>query len=50
MLESRRFEEAMSAEAAVLDVPKMEKAKCITTMEASEKVQMTVELEGSKQK
>ncbi|KAH0889690.1 hypothetical protein HID58_052119 [Brassica napus] len=45
-----RFEEARSAEATVLAIPKMEKAKSRATMEASEKAQMMVELEGSKLK
>ncbi|CAF1700550.1 unnamed protein product [Brassica oleracea var. botrytis] len=39
-----------SAEATVLAIPKMEKAKSRATMEASEKAQMMVELEGSKLK
>nr|VDC61916.1 unnamed protein product [Brassica rapa]VDC66522.1 unnamed protein product [Brassica rapa] len=47
---ARRFEEAWSAEKALLSVPKMEKAKCRAITEASEKAQMMVELEGSKHK
>ncbi|KAH0939409.1 hypothetical protein HID58_006870 [Brassica napus] len=39
-----------SAEATVLAIPKMEKAKSRATMEACEKAQMMVELEGSKLK
>ncbi|KAF3580265.1 hypothetical protein DY000_02032771 [Brassica cretica] len=44
------FEEVRSAEAAVLAVLKMEKAKCRATMESSVKAQIMAELEGSKQK
>ncbi|CAN6832799.1 unnamed protein product [Brassica oleracea] len=39
-----------SAKATVLAIPKMEKAKSRATMEASEKAQTMVELEGSKLK
>ncbi|KAF3495475.1 hypothetical protein DY000_02053049 [Brassica cretica] len=39
-----------SAEATVLAIPKMEKAKSRATMEAREKAQMMVELEGSELK
>ncbi|KAF2583425.1 hypothetical protein F2Q68_00001625, partial [Brassica cretica] len=47
LAEKKQF---LSAEATVLAIPKMEKAKSRDTMEASEKAQMMVELEGSKLK
>ncbi|VVB17134.1 unnamed protein product [Arabis nemorensis] len=48
--EARKFEKARLSEEAALAVAEMEKAKCITALEAAEKAQRMAELEGQRRK
>ncbi|CAA7017221.1 unnamed protein product [Microthlaspi erraticum] len=50
MEESHKFERARLSEEAALAVAEMEKAKCITALEAAEKAQRMAELEGQRRK